>query len=77
MAATVNEPIAIIGIACRFPGDVSSASELWDLCASGRSGWSPIPRERFDVQSWYDADNEKTVRVGFLFPGSVKGGHLR
>lgn len=65
-----NEPIAIIGISCRFPGDASSPSKLWDLCASGRSVWSPIPHERFDVQSWYDADPEKVGRT------HVKGGHF-
>ena len=30
-----HEPIAIVGIACRFPGDVRSAEDLWDLVVGG------------------------------------------
>ena len=49
-------PIAIIGMACRFPGDASSPEKLWDLCAKGRSAWSPIPESRFHAESWYHPD---------------------
>lgn len=59
-----SQPIAIVGMACRFPGDATSPSKLWDLCAAGRDGWSTIPHDRFDVKSFYDADDEKIGRVG-------------
>ncbi|KAJ6131753.1 Type I Polyketide synthases (Type I PKS) [Penicillium samsonianum] len=36
-------PIAIVGMACRFSGDVTSPSKLWDLCAAGKDGWSSVP----------------------------------
>ena len=61
---TPSQPIAIVGIACRFPGDATSPSKLWDLCAAGQDGWSAIPQDRFDVKSLYDADKEKIGRVG-------------
>lgn len=57
------EPIAIIGMGCRFPGDATSPSKLWDLCAEGRDGWSQIPKDRFDVNSLYDAHKEAIGRV--------------
>lgn len=57
------QPIAIIGMACRFPGLATSPSKLWDLCASGRDVWSPIPKERFGLDSWYDPDGEKPGKV--------------
>lgn len=60
----LSEPIAIIGMACRFPGDATSPSKLWDLCATGREGWSAIPEDRFDVKALYDADHERIGRVG-------------
>ena len=46
---TKPEPIAIIGYACRLPGDVKSATELWELCTRRRSGWSQIPEDRFSL----------------------------
>ncbi|KAK3328388.1 hypothetical protein B0T19DRAFT_475997 [Cercophora scortea] len=55
-------PIALVGMACRFPGDATSPAKLWDLCASGRDVWSPIPKERFDVRSLYNPDRERPGR---------------
>ncbi|KAJ4422355.1 Type I Iterative PKS [Gnomoniopsis sp. IMI 355080] len=47
-------PIAIVGMSCRFAGEVTSPSKLWDLCTSGGDAWTPIPHERFDVSGLYD-----------------------
>ncbi|KAF1835370.1 hypothetical protein BDW02DRAFT_290387 [Decorospora gaudefroyi] len=40
--------IAIVGMSCQFSGGATSAAKLWEMCASGRDGWSPIPSERFE-----------------------------
>ncbi|KAK9774990.1 hypothetical protein SCAR479_08264 [Seiridium cardinale] len=61
--AKVQQKIAIIGMACRLPGDATSPSKLWDLCATGRDGWSPIPPDRFDADAYHDADKDKTGRT--------------
>lgn len=47
------EPIAIVGMACRLPGNVSSPGEFWELCTRARTGWSEIPKERFNNGSFY------------------------
>lgn len=62
-AGKYSAPIAIVGMACRFPGNVSSPSQLWDLCASGKDGWKPIPESRFDKNSLYHKDYTRVGRV--------------
>ena len=42
------EPIAIIGLACRFPGGANSAEELWKMLADGGTRWSKIPADRYN-----------------------------
>ncbi|KEY66410.1 hypothetical protein S7711_05843 [Stachybotrys chartarum IBT 7711] len=52
------EPIAIVGSGCRFPGRVSSPSELWDLLEAPRDLLSKIPPSRFNPEGHYHEDGE-------------------
>ncbi|RSR96830.1 SDR family NAD(P)-dependent oxidoreductase [Streptomyces sp. WAC04189] len=52
-----HEPIAIVGIGCRFPGGATSPDALWRLVAEERHALSPLPTDRgWDVDDLYDPD---------------------
>ena len=46
-------PIAVVGMACRFPGNSSSPESLWKMLSQGRSGWTNVPEDRFTQSSFY------------------------
>ncbi|KAJ6159879.1 hypothetical protein N7497_004416 [Penicillium chrysogenum] len=56
MAPCPNEPIAIIGSGCRFPGNASSASRLWELLRDPRDCLTEIPKDRFNWEGYHYAN---------------------
>ncbi|WP_128254796.1 polyketide synthase [Falsirhodobacter deserti] len=66
-----SEPLAIVGMACRFPGGVASLDDYWALMAEGRDGIREIPADRLDIDKFYDPRAEAPGKIfvrhgGFL-----------
>ena len=52
----LNEPIAIISMSCRLPGEVFSPEDFWSMLHSGKDCVSTIPFSRFDMDQFYDPE---------------------
>ncbi|MEV0694186.1 type I polyketide synthase [Streptomyces sp. NPDC050388] len=70
--ARADEPIAIVGMSCRYPGGVENPDQLWELIAGRVDAITPIPGDRgWDVDHLYDTDPGKPGKIytregGFL-----------
>ena len=70
-AMSADEPIAIIGMACRFPGGANTLEQFWENLYAGVDAMGEVPSMRFDMSAYYDADltnKEKshTKEFGFM-----------
>jgi len=66
-----TEPIAVVGMACRFPGGVNTPAQYWQFLKDGASGVVRVPAERWDADAYYSEDHTR--------PGTIcnrEGGFL-
>ena len=58
-----EDPIAVVGVGCRFPGDAESPEKFWELLNDKFDGICEIPADRWDVDAWYDANMEAAGKI--------------
>ena len=69
-----SEPIAIVGMSCRFPGGVDTPESLWQMVADRRDVMSDFPNDRgWDVAGLYDPDPDARHKTYARTGGFVEG----
>ncbi|MDH6229308.1 type I polyketide synthase [Streptomyces sp. MJP52] len=67
-----TDPVVIVGMACRFPGDVTSPDDLWNLVLQGRDAIDTVPHDR----QW-ELLLPSASEDGWQAPPAIQGGFLR
>ena len=68
-----QEPIAIVGIGCRFPGGSDDPAGFWALLEGGSDAITEVPPDRWDLSSFYDPDPTKPGKTQARWGGFVAG----
>ena len=67
-----DEPIAIVGMACRFPG-APDPEAYWEMLSGGVDGIREIPDDRFDIDEYYDPDPDAPGKIYTRYGGFLDG----
>ncbi len=67
-----SEPIAIVGMSCRFPGGADNPDLFWKLLKDGVDAISEVPPDRWKIDDYYDPDPEKPGKMSTRWGGFLK-----
>ena len=70
-----SEPIAVIGMGCRFPGGADSPEQFWQVLRDGVDAVTEVPPDRWDVDASYDPDTEAPGKMVMRHGAFVEGIH--
>ncbi|MEK7327740.1 MAG: polyketide synthase, partial [Chloroflexota bacterium] len=67
-----TEPIAIVGLGLRFPGDANDSESFWRLLRDGVDAIAEVPADRWDINAYYDPDPDAPGKMSSRWGGFVK-----
>ncbi len=73
LVSQLREPIAIIGIGCRFPGEVYAPAQFWALLCDGVDTISEIPSDRWSIDAYYHHNSPAQGRSCSKWGGFLSG----
>ncbi|MBD2776533.1 type I polyketide synthase [Iningainema tapete] len=59
----LEDPIVIVGMACRFPGGANNLESFWQLLEQGKDAVGEIPSDRWDIHAWYHPDPDTPGKI--------------
>jgi len=68
-----SEPIAIVGMSCRFPGAANTPEAYWELLRNGVDAVEEIPAQRWNIDDYYDADADATGKMYTRYGSFIDG----
>ncbi|AKT38857.1 type I polyketide synthase [Chondromyces crocatus] len=68
-----HEPIAIVGMACRLPGGLDRPEAFWRLLRDGGDAITEVPKERWDVDAYYDPDLTSPLTMNTRWGSFIHG----
>ena len=71
-----DEPIAVIGMGCRFPGGANDPDSLWRMLCEGVDAISEVPPDRWDVNEFFDPNPDAPGKMSTRWAG-VSGRYRR
>ncbi|NEO73022.1 type I polyketide synthase, partial [Moorena sp. SIO3H5] len=72
LEASQKEPIAIIGVGCRFPGGVSTPEAFWDMLHQGVDAITEVPKDRWNIDEYYDPDPKTPGKIYTYHGGFIE-----
>jgi len=67
------EPVAVIGMGCRFPGGADSPDRFWRLLCEGFDAIREVPADRWDADAFYDPDPDAPGKINTRFGAFLEG----